>query len=132
MRKEYPPMLTGQPEEQLKQLRAYLVRLVGYIDEAVTNIPTGGATDTQWAALAEWERSVNNAIGSLRTAARELPLVQHGEASAAGDIIFPKNYAGIPAVFTTAGTASDVSVTGFTLTTSTAAHWIAVGDPVRR
>lgn len=31
--KEYPPTLSGTPEHQLAQIRDYLVRLNGYIDE---------------------------------------------------------------------------------------------------
>ena len=30
---EYPPMLSGTPEEQLQQLRDYLVRLVQKLEE---------------------------------------------------------------------------------------------------
>lgn len=37
---EMPPILHGTPEEQIAQLRAYLVRLVGYIDEELQK--TGG------------------------------------------------------------------------------------------
>ncbi len=33
MIREYPPLLHGTPEDQIAQLRAYLVRLVGYINE---------------------------------------------------------------------------------------------------
>lgn len=33
MIREYPPLLHGTPEDQVAQLRAYLVRLVGYIEE---------------------------------------------------------------------------------------------------
>ena len=129
MRKEYPPMLTGQPENQLAQLRAYLVRLIGYIDEALRDVNAGGASEAQQAAQAEWQNSVNTAIGSLRTAVRSMPLVQTGSAGA-GDLMFPRPYNGPPAVFVTAGSVSDVTESGCTL--SAACQWLAAGDPARR
>lgn len=127
MRKEYPPMLTGQPEEQLRQLRAYLVRLINSIDEAIREVNAGGASEAQQAALAEWQLSVNTAIGSLRTTARESDLVQHGTAES-GSVNFPRAFGGIPVVIVTSGTVSDVSRFGFTLTTTSPAQWIAVGE----
>lgn len=127
MRKEYPPMLTGQPEEQLRQLRAYLVRLINSIDEAIREVNVGGTSEAQQAALTEWQLSVNTAIGTLRTAVREADLVQHGTAES-GSVSFPKTFGSAPVVFVTAGSVSDVSRFGFTLTSSAPAGWIAVGD----
>lgn len=127
MRKEYPPMLTGQPENQLAQLRAYLVRLINYIDEALRDINAGGASEAQQAALAEWQLSTNTAIGSLRSAVRDSDLVQHGAVTETTNVVFPKLYADTPVIIATAGTVSNVSASGFTLTTSSAAQWIAVG-----
>lgn len=127
MRKEYPPMLTGQPEEQLRQLRAYLVRLINSIDEAIREVNAGGTSEAQQAALTEWQLSVNTAIGTLRTAVRETDLVQHGTAES-GSVSFPKAFSSAPVVFVTAGSVSDVSRFGFTLTSSAPAGWIAVGD----
>lgn len=125
MRKEYPPMLTGQPENQLAQLRAYLVRLINYIDEALRDVNAGGSSEAQQAALAEWQLNTNTAIGTLRTALRGSDLVQHGAAAEAGHVDFPTAFGEIPVVLSTAGTVSNVSQYGFT--TSSAAQWIAVG-----
>ena len=131
LRKEYPPILSGKPEEQAAQLRAYLVRLIGYIDEAFNGISAGGASADQQAALTEWQMSVSTAIGSLRTAAKYVKLIQNGTVNTTTNVEFGRIYASKPAVFATAGTISNVSVSGFTLTTSGEAQWIAVGDEGR-
>lgn len=122
-RKEYPPMLMGRPEQQLEQLRDYLVRLIGYIDEAL-------AADKQ-ETDSSWQQSVDSAIAALRRSARNAPLIQHGSAAETGDVKFPKSFAEAPAVFVTDGTVSNVTATGFFLTTTGASRWIAVGDPRR-
>lgn len=122
MRKEYPPMLYGRPEEQLAQLRSYLVRLIGYIDEGLREAAQGGTADD--GTLAAWQQDMEDAIGTLRSAARKEPLVQYG-AAVAGAVSFPRTFGEEPVVLVTAGTASDVSRTGFTA--SAATQWIAVG-----
>lgn len=38
MIREYPPMLSGTAENQCAQLRAYLVRLVRYLDEIIEEL----------------------------------------------------------------------------------------------
>lgn len=38
MIREYPPMLSGTAENQCAQLRAYLVRLIRYLDEILEEI----------------------------------------------------------------------------------------------
>lgn len=38
MIKEYPPVLSGTAENQCAQLRAYLVRLVRYLDEIIEEL----------------------------------------------------------------------------------------------
>lgn len=130
-RKEYPPMIQGsRPDENVVNLRGYLVRLVGYIDDAIRAVPKG-TSEADQAALAEWQTSVDEALNALRNYVRTAPLVQFGSASETGSITFPKAYTGTPAVFSTAGTVSSVSATGFTLTTSSAAQWIAVGEARR-
>ena len=53
-RKEYPPLLTGKAEDQLAATRAYLVRLVGYIDEAIASVGSAGSSEMEQAALADW------------------------------------------------------------------------------
>lgn len=121
MRKEYPPMLYGRPEEQLAQLRRYLVRLIGYIDEGLREAARGGVDGE---ALKAWQQDIEDAIGTLRSNARKEPLLQYGTAEA-GDFTFPRTYAEVPIVLLTAGTASNVSRTGFTA--SAATQWIAVG-----
>lgn len=123
MRKEYPPMLYGTPEEQLPQMRAYLVRLIGYIDEAI-NEAAKGNNPVDADKLTAWQEDTDGAIGALRTAARQAPLLQYGTAEA-GDVVFPRSYADTPVVISTAGTVSNVSGTGFSL--SSGAQWIAVG-----
>lgn len=125
MIREYPPMITGRPEEQILQLRAYLVRMIGYIDEAFDSLPKPETSSD------EWQTKTNNAIGSLRTAVSGMPLVQHGDVSGTTDVVFANAYVGEPAVFSTAGTISDVTAAGFTLTTTDSAKWIAVGNPRR-
>lgn len=123
MRKEYPPMLYGTPEEQLPQIRSYLVRLIGYIDEAINEVAKrDGQVDAE--KLKAWQEDTDGAIGALRTATRQTPLVQYGEAEA-GDVVFPRSFADTPVVIPTAGTVSNVSSTGFTL--SSGAQWVAVG-----
>lgn len=129
-RKEYPPMLMGRPEEQLAQLRAYLVRLIGAVDEALRSTPDG-RSEAEMTALTEWQTSVDNSLNALRSYARSTALVLHGTAGESGTVLFPRPFAAPPAVFVTNGAVSDVSETGFTLTTASAAQWIAVGD-VRR
>ena len=126
-RKEYPPLLTGKPEDQLAAMRAYLVRLVGYIDEAIASVGSAGSSEMEQAALADWQKSVTESIGSLRNAYRGMDLVQHGSVSTTTDVVFEKPFSDIPTVIATAGTVSSVTSTGFTLTTSSAASWIAVG-----
>lgn len=121
MRKEYPPMLYGRPEEQLAQLRSYLVRLISYIDEGIREAAQGGV-DVE--ALQAWQKDMEDAIGTLRSNARKEPLLQYGTAEA-GTVSFPRAYADEPIVLLTAGTASDVSETGFVA--SAATQWIAVG-----
>lgn len=128
MMKEYPPLLRGSAEEQAAQLRAYLVRLVQYLDESFAEIaktPDAGADDA-------WKTKTENAIGALRMSVWGLPLVQYGSVSETADVVFPTSYPTAPAVFATAGTVSDVSAVGFTLSTTADAQWIAVGDPGRR
>lgn len=121
MRKEYPPMLYGRPEEQLAQLRSYLVRLIGYIDEGLREAAQGGVDGE---ALKAWQQDMEDAIGTLRSNARKEPLLQYGTAEA-GDFTFPRTFAEVPIVLLTAGSASNVSRTGFTA--SAATQWIAVG-----
>ena len=121
MRKEYPPMLYGRPEEQLAQLRSYLVRLIGYIDDGLREAAQGGVDDE---ALKAWQQDMEDAIGTLRSNARKEPLLQYG-AAVAGTVSFPRTFGEEPVVLVTAGTASDVSKTGFTA--SAATQWIAVG-----
>ena len=132
MRREYPPMLTGKPEDQIAQIRAYLVRLIGYLDEIFNSLPVSGTSEDEKAALSEWQKGIDGAVTSLRTAARQSPLIQYGSASTSGDVTFQKPYAEAPAVFSTAGAVSAVTAEGFSLTTSSAAKWIAVGTPARR
>lgn len=130
-RKEYPPMIQGsKPDENVVSLRGYLVRLVGYIDDAIREVPNG-TSEADQAALTEWQTSVDEALNALRNYARSAPQLQFGSVSETGNVTFPKAYTGTPVVFSTAGTISDVSATGFTLTTSSAAQWIAVGDQRR-
>ena len=64
------------------------------------------------------------AIGSLRAAVKQTDLVQSGTAEA-GAVLFPVKYKSAPVVIATAGTVSNVSSSGFTL--SAAAQWIACG-----
>jgi hypothetical protein len=125
MIREYPPKLTGRPEAQIAQMRDYLVRLIRYLDEMETP-----AEAPDLSALAEWQTSVNNAIGSIRAAVRSAPLVQYGEA-ASGEVTFPTAYAGPPVVFAAGGTVSDVTAASFTLAATGTAQWIAVGRPRR-
>lgn len=121
MRKEYPPMLYGRPEEQLAQLRSYLVRLIGYIDEGLREAAQGGVDDE---ALKAWQQGMEDAIGTMRSNARKEPLLQYGTAEA-GAVVFGSAYRETPVVLVTAGTASDVSRTGFTA--SAATQWISIG-----
>jgi hypothetical protein len=118
-------MLSGTPESQLEQLRAYLVRLIGYIDEEIRSIPAAGASVQQQEALAEWQLAINAAISSFKSALRASTLVQYGT-DAAGSVTFARPYAAAPVVIPSAGSVSDVSATGFTL--SSAASWIAAGQ----
>lgn len=123
MRKEYPPMLSGQPEAQIAQIRDYLVRLIRNIDESIEEaVDAGGRVDTE--KLTQWQEDTDAAIGSLRAAVKQTDLVQSGTA-AAGDVVFPTKYKGTPVVIATAGTVSNVTSSGFTL--SAAAQWIACG-----
>lgn len=121
MRKEYPPMLYGRPEEQLAQFRSYLVRLIGYIDEGLREAAQGGVDGE---ALKVWQQDMEDAIGTLRSNARKEPLVQYG-AAVAGAVVFGSAYRETPVVLVTAGTASDVSETGFTA--SAATQWFSIG-----
>ena len=127
MRKEYPPILSGRAEEQIGQLRAYLLRLLDDLDESLASSPAGEQAARQ-AALAEWQLSVDAALSSLRGALRGAALVQHGAAAQSGRVRFPRPFAGVPAIFATAGAVAEADETGFTLTTTAPAQWIAVGD----
>lgn len=123
MRKEYPPMLSGMPEAQIAQLRDYLVRLIRYIDDSIEEaVSAGGQVDAE--KLSQWQEDTDAAIGSLRAAVKQTDLVQSGTAEA-GDVAFPVKYKSAPVVIATAGTVSNVSSSGFTL--SAAAQWIAAG-----
>ena len=123
MRKEYPPMLSGQPEAQIAQIRDYLVRLIRYIDDSIEEaVSAGGQLDAE--KLSQWQEDTDAAIGSLRAAAKQTDLVQSGTAEA-GDVVFPVKFKSAPVVIATAGTVSNVSSSGFTL--SAAAQWIAAG-----
>lgn len=123
MRKEYPPMLSGMPEAQIAQLRDYLVRLIRYIDDSIDEaVGTGSQVDAE--KLSQWQEDTDAAIGSLRAAVKQTDLVQSGTAEA-GEVLFPVKYKTAPVVITTAGTVSNVSSSGFTL--SAAAQWIAAG-----
>lgn len=123
MRKEYPPMLSGMPEAQIAQLRDYLVRLIRYIDDSIDEaVGTGSQVDAE--KLNQWQEDTDAAIGSLRAAVKQTDLVQSGTAGA-GAVLFPVKYKAAPVVIATAGTVSNVSSSGFTL--SAAAQWIAAG-----
>lgn len=123
MRKEYPPMLSGMPEAQIAQLRDYLVRLIRYIDDSIDEaVGTGSQVDAE--KLNQWQEDTDAAIGSLRAAVKQQALVQSGTAQA-GDVVFPVKFKSAPVVIATAGTVSNVSSSGFTL--SAAAQWIAAG-----
>ena len=123
MRKEYPPMLSGMPEAQIAQLRDYLVRLIRYIDDSIDEaVGAGSQMDAE--KLSQWQEDTDAAIGSLRAAVKQTDLVQSGTAQA-GDVVFPVKYKSAPVVIATAGTVSNVSSSGFTL--SAAAQWIAAG-----
>lgn len=123
MRKEYPPMLSGMPEAQIAQLRDYLVRLIRYIDDSIEEaVGAGSQLDTE--KLSQWQEDTDAAIGSLRAAVKQTDLVQSGT-SEAGDVLFPVKFKNAPVVIATAGTVSNVSSSGFTL--SAAAQWIAAG-----
>jgi len=123
MRKEYPPMLSGMPEAQIAQLRDYLVRLIRYIDDSIDEaVGAGSQVDAE--KLSQWQEDTDAAIGSLRAAVKQTDLVQSGTAEA-GDVVFPVKFKSAPVVIATAGTVSNVSSSGFTL--SAAAQWIAAG-----
>lgn len=123
MRKEYPPMLSGMPEAQIAQIRDYLVRLIRYIDDSIEEaVGAGSQVDAE--KLGQWQEDTDAAIGSLRASVKQTDLVQSGTAQA-GDVVFPVKYKTAPVVITTAGTVSNVSSSGFTL--SAAAQWIAAG-----
>lgn len=123
MRREYPPMLSGQPEAQIAQLRDYLVRLIKYIDDSIDEaVGSGGQVDAE--KLAQWQEDTDAAVGSLRSIVKQQDLVQSGTAEA-GSVRFPAKYKGTPVVIATAGTVSNVTSSGFTL--SAAAQWIAAG-----
>ncbi len=123
MRKEYPPMLSGMPEAQIAQLRDYLVRLIRYIDDSIDEaVGAGSQVDAE--KLSQWQEDTDTAIGSLRAAVKQTDLVQSGTAEA-GAVVFPVKYKSAPVVIATAGTVSNVSSSGFTL--SAAAQWIAAG-----
>lgn len=42
---EYPPIFHGTPEEQLAQVRAYLVRLVGYVNDELREVKNDQSTN---------------------------------------------------------------------------------------
>jgi hypothetical protein len=116
-------MLSGLPEAQIAQLRDYLVRLIGYIDESIAEaVGSSGQVDAE--KLSQWQEDTEAAIGSLRASVKQTDLVQSGTAEA-GDVVFPVKYKSAPVVIATAGTVSNVSSSGFTL--SAAAQWIAAG-----
>lgn len=124
MRKEYPPMLSGMPEAQIAQIRDYLVRLIRYIDDSIDEaVGTGSQLDAE--KLSQWQEDTDAAIGSLRAAVKQTDLVQSGSTAEAGDVVFPVKFKNAPVVIATAGTVSNVSSSGFTL--SAAAQWIAAG-----
>lgn len=123
MRKEYPPMLSGMPEAQIAQLRDYLVRLIRYIDDSIEEAVSAG-NQVNAEKLGQWQEDTDAAIGSLRAAVKQTDLVQSGTAEA-GAVLFPVKYKSAPVVIATAGTVSNVSSSGFTL--SAAAQWIAAG-----
>lgn len=122
MIREYPPMLNGPAENQTRQLRDYLVRLVRYLDEIIqpTEAQVQLSTDTS---------QIETRIKVLSEQVKRMPQTLFGEASA-GDVSFDKPFTTPPVVFVTAGTATNVTETGFTA--SDAAQWIAVGNPARR
>lgn len=123
MRKEYPPMLSGQPEAQIAQLRDYLVRLIRYIDDSIDEaVGAGSQVDAE--KLSQWQENTDAAVVSLRAAVKQTDLVQSGTAEA-GDVVFPVKYKSAPVVIATAGTVSNVTGSGFTI--SAAAQWIAAG-----
>ena len=128
MTKEYPPLLYGRPEDQILQLRAFLVRLVQYLDEKFTEATRTKDEDTT--AFRAWQETVDGMIGTLRTDASALPAIDFGTAASSGAVTFTKAFAATPVIFATAGTISNASDTGFTL--SAAASWIAIGDADRR
>ena len=123
MRKEYPPMLSGMPEAQIAQIRDYLVRLIRYIDGSIEEA-AGAGSQMDAEKLSQWQEDTDAAIGSLRAAVKQTDLVQSGTAGA-GDVVFPVKFKSAPVVIATAGTVSNVSSSGFTL--SAAAQWIAAG-----
>lgn len=45
MIREYPPVLSGTAENQCAQLRAYLVRLVRYLDEIIEELQKNPPSD---------------------------------------------------------------------------------------
>lgn len=45
MIREYPPVLSGTAENQCAQIRAYLVRLIRYLDEIVEELQKNQPTD---------------------------------------------------------------------------------------
>lgn len=123
MKKEYPPFLKGSAENQIAQLREYLVRLIGYIEQALDELPLSATGSDE-----DWQARVDADIGKLRRLYRESPLVQHGQVSETSLVVFAKKFSTPPNVFTTGGTVSDVSTDGFTLTTTGETEWLAVGE----
>lgn len=129
MRKEYPPMLSGKPEEQATQLRDYLVRLIEYLDETFHSLDDSIPSESEKQELHDWQNDTDSAISALRATVKTGSFVLHGSAEAAGSVSFPKAFAEPPVVFTTAGNASSVTTEGFSI--SAAAQWIAVGSQRR-
>lgn len=122
MIREYPPMLNGPVENQTRQLRDYLVRLVRYLDEILHPTETQAQQSTDTSQLETRVKVIGEQV-------KRMPQTLFGAASA-GDVSFDKPFATPPVVFVTAGTATNVTETGFTA--SDAAQWIAVGNPARR
>ena len=122
MIREYPPMLTGTPENQTAQLREYLVRLIRYLDEILRDIePKQETVEVQPVSDAKIKALSNRIDGMMQVLA---------DSTAAGSVTFAQSFGKIPVVITMSGSPSNISTTGFTA--SAATKWIAVGEPVRR
>lgn len=122
MIREYPPMLNGPAENQTRQLRDYLVRLVRYLDEIIHPAEAQAQQST-------YTSQIETRVKVLGEQVKRMPQTLFGS-DAAGDVTFSKPFATAPVVFVTAGAATNVTETGFTA--SAATEWIAVGNPARR